>query len=63
MFSATTTTLQDLPSPSRWAIGPQDTIETRLWLDEHDWLHGLLHSNANVSPTFRFPDLGRLRRS
>jgi hypothetical protein len=35
----------------------QDTIETRLWLEEHEWLYGLLHSDDNVSPTFRFPDL------
>jgi hypothetical protein len=56
MFSATPMT-QDLSSPAPWAPAPQDTIETRLWLDEHDWLYGLLHSNVNVSPTFRFPDL------
>jgi hypothetical protein len=34
-----------------------DTIETRLWLEEHEWLYVLLHSDDNVSPTFRFPDL------
>ncbi|MDZ4177456.1 MAG: hypothetical protein U1D36_23660 [Hydrogenophaga sp.] len=34
-----------------------DTIETRLWLDEHVWLYKLLRSENNVSPTFRFPDL------
>lgn len=34
-----------------------DTIETRLWLDEHDWLYAVLRSQDNVSPTFRFPDL------
>lgn len=34
-----------------------DTIETRLWLDEHVWLYKLLRSETNVSPTFRFPDL------
>jgi hypothetical protein len=34
-----------------------DTIETRLWLEEHDWLYSLLRSENNVSPTFRFPDL------
>jgi hypothetical protein len=28
-----------------------------LWLDEHEWLYTLLKSTANVSPTFRFPDL------
>lgn len=35
----------------------QDTIETRLWLDEHVWLYQLLRSENNVAPTFRFPDL------
>ena len=34
-----------------------DTIETRLWLEEHEWLYSLLRSDDNVSPTFRFPDL------
>lgn len=34
-----------------------DTIETRLWLEEHDWLYQILKSDKNVSPTFRFPDL------
>ena len=33
------------------------TIETRLWLEEHEWLYDLLRSDRNVSPTFRFPDL------
>lgn len=35
----------------------QNTIETRLWLEEHVWLYKLLRSEQNVSPTFRFPDL------
>ena len=34
-----------------------DTIETRLWLEEHNWLYALLKSEQNVSPMFRFPDL------
>lgn len=34
-----------------------EIIETRIWLEEHDWLYGLLKSEENVSPTFRFPDL------
>lgn len=34
-----------------------ETIETRLWLEEHDWLYALLKSADNISPTFRFPDL------
>ena len=57
MFTATPTTRQhNLTSPS----GESDTqgvIETRLWLEEHDWLYRLLRSEENVSPTFRFPDL------
>jgi len=36
---------------------PPDTVETRLWLEEHQWLHALLHSEANIAPTFRMPDL------
>lgn len=38
-------------------IDRQDIVETRLWLEEHDWLYSLLRSDKNVSPTFRFPDL------
>ena len=56
MFSTTPMT-QELPAPAHWAAATQDTIETRLWLDEHDWLYALLRSETNVSPTFRFPDL------
>lgn len=33
------------------------TVETRVWAEEHHWLHGLFKSSANVAPTFRFPDL------
>jgi hypothetical protein len=48
----------DMPSsmglPSERTNG---TIETRLWLEEHDWLYALLRSEQNVSPTFRLPDL------
>jgi hypothetical protein len=39
------------------AVEPSDTIETRLWHEEHEWLYMLLRSDSNVSPTFRFPDL------
>ena len=35
----------------------QNVIETRLWVEDHDWLYRLLRSEDNVSPTFRFPDL------
>ncbi|WP_420475227.1 hypothetical protein [Noviherbaspirillum sp. ST9] len=33
------------------------TIETRLWIEEHEWLYALLKSEQNVAPTFRLPDL------
>lgn len=42
----------------RFTVGrTEDTIETRLWLEEHAWLYTLLKSEQNVSPTFRYPDL------
>lgn len=44
-------------APAAGADRPLDTVETQLWLDEHEWLHALLKSAHNVSPTFRFPDL------
>jgi hypothetical protein len=34
-----------------------DTFEVRLWLQEYEWLHGILQSPDNVGPTFRLPDL------
>ncbi|RJG00574.1 hypothetical protein [Noviherbaspirillum sedimenti] len=43
------------PRPASGLV--DDIIETRLWLEEHDWLYALLKSEHNVSPTFRFPDL------
>ena len=43
--------------PTTQDIDPQETIETRLWLEEHVWLYKLLRSEQNVAPTFRFPDL------
>ena len=33
------------------------TVQTRVWIDEHDWLHGIFKSPHNTSPKFRFPDL------
>ena len=57
MFTVKPTTHQHntaLPSGSR---NNDDVIETRLWLEEHNWLYGLLHRKDNVSPTFRLPDL------
>lgn len=57
MHTATPTTRQHETAPRTVRISPQEVIETRLWLEEHDWLYRLLRSEANVSPTFRFPDL------
>lgn len=39
------------------AVNAEETIETRLWLEEHEWLYAVLKSDQNISPTFRFPDL------
>lgn len=57
MFIATPTTRpHDIPA-SPHETKQQEIIETRLWLEEHEWLYRLLRSGDNVSPTFRFPDL------
>ena len=37
--------------------GTPETVETRLWIEEHTWLYGVLKSPLNQAPTFRFPDL------
>ena len=57
MHSAMHTARQDHAVQVSLEAEHPDTIETRLWLEEHEWLYGLLRSDANVSPTFRFPDL------
>lgn len=57
MYNTTPTTCPHTASFFSHEAEPQDVIETRLWIDEHDWLYGLLCSDSNVSPTFRFPDL------
>ena len=57
MFTATPTTRQHTVASPTEESDAQDVIETRLWLEEHDWLYRLLRSAENVSPTFRFPDL------
>jgi hypothetical protein len=57
MFTATSATRQHHFSPPSKENKAHDVIETRLWLEEHDWLYRLLRSEDNVSPTFRFPDL------
>ena len=57
MHSAMPTARQDHAVQVTLETEHPDTIETRLWLEEHQWLYTLLRSDANVSPTFRFPDL------
>ncbi len=57
MFTAASTTHRRNTIPRPHQSGLQEIIETRLWLEEHDWLYRLLRSETNVSPTFRFPDL------
>ncbi|WP_038213978.1 hypothetical protein [Xenophilus azovorans] len=39
------------------ATEPGDVAETRLWMEEHNWLYALLRSSDNTAPTFRIPDL------
>ena len=56
--SAAVTTTRSFSSASPLRAAPRDdSVETQLWLEEHDWLHALQRSPQNVSPTFRFPDL------
>lgn len=57
MFIATPTARQHNTASTSNGSEAHDIIETRLWLEEHDWLYRLLRSEDNVSPTFRFPDL------
>jgi hypothetical protein len=57
MHSAMSTACQDHAVQTAPEADNPDTIETRLWLEEHEWLYGLLRSDDNASPTFRFPDL------
>ena len=57
MFSTLPTSGHQSPTSPSSKDDSQDTIETRLWLDEHIWLYQLLRSDNNIAPTFRFPDL------
>jgi hypothetical protein len=57
MFTATPTMQEAVPIATLRPAAQPDVIETRLWLDEHDWLYGVLRSDQNVAPSFRFPDL------
>jgi hypothetical protein len=45
------------PHDSQAEPDTTDTVETRLWLEEHAWLYDILKNPTNRSPTFRFPDL------
>ena len=53
MFIAKPTNHQKNPVTPPGSGNNDDVIETRLWLEEHNWLYGLLHRKDNVSPTFR----------
>jgi hypothetical protein len=46
-----------ITSTARATADAGDTIETFVWIEEHDWLYALLQSELNVSPKFRVPDL------
>jgi len=35
----------------------RSTVQTRVWKEEHDWLHRVFKSPSNTSPRFRLPDL------
>jgi len=37
--------------------GQQLTVQTGLWIEEHDWLFSVFKSPENHSPKFRLPDL------
>ena len=54
------TALSPSPLPPHAAPCPaeaHDIVETRLWIEEHDWLYALLRRSDNVAPMFRIPDL------
>lgn len=58
MQSVILTEQHDMPLATQFATEcTNDTIETRLWFEEHDWLYALFKSEQNVAPTFRLPDL------
>jgi hypothetical protein len=61
----TRTNVMLIATPNSSPAGPASTgamdlahvVETRLWVEEHNWLYALLHSSDNIAPTFRIPDL------
>lgn len=50
-------TLSDETQAAHPVTDAPDTVETRLWIEEHTWLYSVLKSPSNQAPTFRFPDL------
>lgn len=55
LIPMTSTSHSGPPGPGTADSG--DVVETRLWMEEHNWLYALLRSSDNVAPTFRIPDL------
>ncbi|WOB11143.1 hypothetical protein [Piscinibacter gummiphilus] len=35
----------------------ESTVQIRVWVDEHDWLHSVFRSPRNTAPRFRLGDL------
>lgn len=56
MLSIATQT-QDQPLATTIAHDVGETVETLVWINEHEWLYELLRSERNVAPRFRMPDL------
>ena len=58
MYASHNTTLgRQTMSPGDEGTRAQGVIETRIWIEEHDFLHGIYASPENTSPRFGFPDL------
>ena len=45
------------PGPGDGAQHPDDTVVTRIWIDEFDGLERMYSDAANCSPKLRYPDL------
>lgn len=54
---STATQAQDQQFAATVAHDAGDTVETLVWINEHEWLYELLRSERNVAPKFRMPDL------
>lgn len=57
MYQATPTTLPQPSASAPWRTATSDVAETRVWLEEHEWLYRVLKGEHNSAPSFRFPDL------